>query len=200
MNKHLLNFIEDHKKLLILNSALSEFAEKGFNGASIRNIAKRADIATGLLYYYFKDKNTLYIELCHCLRKGMKEYYISDIQSDDIFVALYNICKAKLKFYSEQPEAYIVLLEEMRIFPEAFKKDGDELRGDNRFWTKYEKNNLLAKNALLLEIMQYTFDGISNEMFNRFIAGEIRIDEVTVVGIEKAESYVEFFKEIWNII
>lgn len=44
----------------ILDSATELFAEKGFEGASIREIADKAGVTVPNIYYYFKDKEGLY--------------------------------------------------------------------------------------------------------------------------------------------
>ncbi|MCH7497385.1 MAG: TetR/AcrR family transcriptional regulator [Candidatus Marinimicrobia bacterium] len=44
----------------ILDSAMDTFAEKGYEGASMRHIAKVAGINHFMLYYHFKDKQTLF--------------------------------------------------------------------------------------------------------------------------------------------
>jgi AcrR family transcriptional regulator len=43
----------------ILNAAEEEFAEKGVFGARVDQIAKRADVAKALIYYYFNGKEEL---------------------------------------------------------------------------------------------------------------------------------------------
>ncbi len=50
---------EEVKKRIIKN-AKKEFLDKGFKNASIRFIAKQANITSGTIYTYFKDKNDLY--------------------------------------------------------------------------------------------------------------------------------------------
>jgi TetR/AcrR family fatty acid metabolism transcriptional regulator len=46
----------DTKKLKILDSATQVFAEKGFQYATMAEIAEKAGISTGLTYSYFKNK------------------------------------------------------------------------------------------------------------------------------------------------
>lgn len=43
----------------IISSALKLFAEKGFNGTSINDIAKMAKISKGLIYNYFESKKEI---------------------------------------------------------------------------------------------------------------------------------------------
>jgi len=48
--------MEDSKKTLILEAATRIFAEKGYQYATISDIAQSAGISTGLIYSYFKNK------------------------------------------------------------------------------------------------------------------------------------------------
>ena len=50
----------DQSRAAILNAALREFAEQGMAGARTDAIAHAAKVNKALLYYYFKDKETLY--------------------------------------------------------------------------------------------------------------------------------------------
>ncbi len=48
---------------VILDAGLAEFAEKGLSGARIESIASRAKISPSLLYYYFDNKDELYLSV-----------------------------------------------------------------------------------------------------------------------------------------
>lgn len=47
----------------IQQAALSEFLEKGFLGASLRQIVKNAGVTTGALYGYFSSKEDLFASI-----------------------------------------------------------------------------------------------------------------------------------------
>ena len=47
----------------ILAAALDEFSASGFEAARLDDVAKRAGIAKGTIYLYFRDKETLFQEL-----------------------------------------------------------------------------------------------------------------------------------------
>lgn len=47
----------------ILAAALDEFAERGFEGARLDDVARRAGIAKGTIYLYFRDKESLFQDL-----------------------------------------------------------------------------------------------------------------------------------------
>ncbi len=54
---------DEERRKQILDAAQKVFAKKGFNGASIKDLAKAAGISPGLLYWYFKDKTDLFTSL-----------------------------------------------------------------------------------------------------------------------------------------
>ncbi len=65
-NKIVLNRREREKQQRInsiLDAALRVFAEKGFYSARMEDIAEKAEFGKGTLYYYFKTKEELYLEL-----------------------------------------------------------------------------------------------------------------------------------------
>jgi AcrR family transcriptional regulator len=47
------------KRSRLLDAALNLFESRGFDGVSVPEIAKAADVATGTVYLYFKDKAAL---------------------------------------------------------------------------------------------------------------------------------------------
>ena len=59
----------------ILNAAKSEFLEKGYRGASLRNIAKKAGVTTGAFYGYFKNKEQIFERLVGCVYNGLIGIY-----------------------------------------------------------------------------------------------------------------------------
>lgn len=52
---------EDRKRE-ILDTAMELFAEEGYEGVSLRDIARRMDITPGLVYHYFDSKQKLFDE------------------------------------------------------------------------------------------------------------------------------------------
>ena len=51
------------RRAAILAAALEEFTARGYEGARLDDVAKRAGIAKGTIYLYFADKETLFQEL-----------------------------------------------------------------------------------------------------------------------------------------
>ncbi|MFU8802690.1 MAG: TetR/AcrR family transcriptional regulator [Bradymonadaceae bacterium] len=66
--------LDDEKQERIIEAAGEEFAEKGYEGASINQIIKRAGISKGSLYYYFEDKEDVFTTvLTYVSEKVLKE-------------------------------------------------------------------------------------------------------------------------------
>ena len=49
----------------IMNAAMEVFAESGFSGARVDEIAKKAGVNKAMIYYRIGNKNTLYTEVLH---------------------------------------------------------------------------------------------------------------------------------------
>ena len=55
--------MSDTRRALVLDAARSVFAEKGLEGASIREIARQAGYTAGAIYSYFDSKEAIYAAL-----------------------------------------------------------------------------------------------------------------------------------------
>lgn len=47
------------QRLKLLETALALFAERGFEGTTIKELSERAGVSLGLMYHYFKNKESL---------------------------------------------------------------------------------------------------------------------------------------------
>lgn len=100
-----MQYQKDEVREKILEEALKEFDKSGYEGASIRNIARNASTSVGNFYKYFKSKDDLYekligsvyYELVDCLEKFYKVEF--DDNMENIFCwlmeKLMNIVKNK---------------------------------------------------------------------------------------------------------
>ena len=66
----------------ILASALAEFASEGLAGARTDAIAKSAGVNKALLYYYFKNKETLYGAVIDTVFANMREQLLSALETN----------------------------------------------------------------------------------------------------------------------
>jgi AcrR family transcriptional regulator len=54
---------KDAKRTALMQASVRIFAEKGYQAATIRDIVQAANVAIGTFYFYFPDKETLFIHL-----------------------------------------------------------------------------------------------------------------------------------------
>jgi AcrR family transcriptional regulator len=54
---------KDGKRTAMMQAAVQVFAEKGYHAATVRDIVGAADVAIGTFYFYFPDKETLFVYL-----------------------------------------------------------------------------------------------------------------------------------------
>ncbi|HZD53798.1 MAG TPA: TetR/AcrR family transcriptional regulator [Woeseiaceae bacterium] len=108
-----------HQRLEAIRAAAAVFAEKGFHGASTRDIAERLGIKQGSLYYYFSSKEEALGEVC---LYGVEEYVrrMERIAaSDQPFEAkLVATLSSHLSSYRERNEALKVYNDERLYLPE----------------------------------------------------------------------------------
>lgn len=70
------------RRVQILKAAVAVFAEKGFQKATIRDVAKMAGIADGTIYNYFENKTALMLAILN----GMND---TERREDDLSLALH---------------------------------------------------------------------------------------------------------------
>ncbi len=115
------------KRRLIVDSAIKVFAEKGYHATRISDIARDAEIAYGLVYHYFKNKeeilDTIFLE-----RWGGFIDVVRAIADDGRCVEdkLLSIATVTLTAYRRHPEWVKVLVFEIQR-PQRFA-DPDRVR------------------------------------------------------------------------
>lgn len=71
MSKARFDRLDEEKRAKLLDCAAQEFAEKGFEGASLNRILERASMGKSSLYYYFEDKADLFATLLERLSANL---------------------------------------------------------------------------------------------------------------------------------
>ena len=121
------------QKQQAIRSAAAVFAEKGFHGASTRDIAERMGIKQGSLYYYFKSKEDALGQVCLF---GIEDYVgrmKTIAASDQPFEAkLMATITSHLSSYRERNEALKVHNDERLYLPEDKRARLKELGSNYR--------------------------------------------------------------------
>ncbi len=87
----------------ILSAARQVFAEKGYKGATVREIARLAGVAVGGLYPYFGSKEQLYLE---ALEEGMRLYKegIRELEREEPAVAIRRYIENHLEYTASRKQ------------------------------------------------------------------------------------------------
>lgn len=67
--------LPEEKRKKIVNAAVDEFAEYGFEAASINRIVANSGIAKGSFYQYFKDKQDVFMHLLSVIEQEKMEFF-----------------------------------------------------------------------------------------------------------------------------
>ena len=71
----------DDKRQRILQAAVKVFARKGYFGAKVAEIARKADVADGTIYLYFRNKEDILISLFDEVMSEHLEHAREDLAS-----------------------------------------------------------------------------------------------------------------------
>lgn len=103
-------------KAPILNAALTAFGEKGFNGASMRDIARGAKTSLSNLYNYFPSKSHLLAELLQRANDELLSRTSTATRNadDDPISQLREAVKSYVDFVVDHQTAALVAISEVR--------------------------------------------------------------------------------------
>lgn len=105
MPKETFNQLTPDKKERILKAAASVFAERGFAGTDVAQIAARAGVAKGSLYNYFDNKEDLYLFVCRDGIERSRQAVYGDIQPQwEIQRQIEHIFRQGVSFALSHPE------------------------------------------------------------------------------------------------
>ncbi|MGG0284396.1 TetR/AcrR family transcriptional regulator [Peribacillus butanolivorans] len=98
--------MDKEKQDRIINAAIKEFAQKGYDNASTNEIVKEAGISKGLLFHYFQNKKQLYLFLYEHMIDILMDKIMEKInwEEKDIFVRYRQIALLKIEIYQIYPE------------------------------------------------------------------------------------------------
>lgn len=108
---------ETQTKERLLRIAKEEFMEKGYAGASLRNICKRAEVTTGALYFFFEDKNDLFSSL---VKEPMEKLHGTMIQHYDGEIKDVDLVKLAMKDMRDDKETALMIVEYMYQYHDEF--------------------------------------------------------------------------------
>lgn len=95
----------EQTKERILNCAMGEFAKKGFDGARLDAIVKKAGVNINLVYHYFGSKEDLFLAVMEAAYTTMRAYHREmDIKDDDPAEAMRSLVRRTFRIFIDFPE------------------------------------------------------------------------------------------------
>lgn len=98
--------LDPQRQSRILHEAASEFAERGYERASLNRIVQRAGVSKGALYYYFDDKADLLVTtLRHFLGHLVPAapIVIADLDVESFWLSLETLCDEAMRRARAEP-------------------------------------------------------------------------------------------------
>jgi len=144
--------IDDNTKEMLLSKAIDLFYEKGYAGASVREIVKSVKVSNSILYHYFKDKNELlYViierigrELIESLRAIQEKY-------KDPIEALSKMILTQISIIKEKKKEAKIFLEEQYQLNDVYKRK--ILKQHREIYNIYKRQlELLEKKGRLRDV------------------------------------------------
>jgi TetR/AcrR family transcriptional regulator len=194
--------LDSEKQDRIINAAIKEFAQKGYDSASTNEIVKEAGISKGLLFHYFQSKKQLFFFLFdYCYNLVADEFYKKvDLTERDFFKRIRQAVHIKMDLQTKYPEI-------LTFIQEAFMQDSPEIKDE--FDKKKQELNAVNIGIIydgidlskfrddvdvekILKVISWTFEKMSEEelLKAKMVPGH-KIDYEKV--FMEAEEYFEFF-------
>ncbi|MDM5329601.1 TetR/AcrR family transcriptional regulator [Neobacillus sp. CF12] len=194
--------LDSEKQNRIINAAIKEFAQKGYDSASTNEIVKEAGISKGLLFHYFQSKKQLFFFLFdYCYNLVADEFYKKvDLTERDFFKRIRQSVHIKMDLQTKYPEI-------LTFIQEAFMQDSPEIKDE--FDKKKQELNAVNIRIIydgidlskfredvdvqkILKVITWTFEKMSDEelLKAKMVPGH-KIDYEKV--FLEAEEYFEIF-------
>ncbi|MDR7078720.1 AcrR family transcriptional regulator [Neobacillus niacini] len=200
--------LEKEKQDRIINAAIKEFAQKGYDNASTNEIVKEAGISKGLLFHYFKNKKQLFFFLFdYCYNVVADEFYKKvDLTERDFFKRIRQAVQIKVELQTKYPDI-------LTFIQEAFMQDSAEIKVE--FDKKKQELTAVNINIIyegidlskfrddvdvqkVLKIISWTFEKMSDEeLLKAKMLPNHKID-YDKVFLEAEEYFEIFIKGFYN--
>lgn len=101
-------------KKFIFKSASKTFSEKGYDGATMDDIAAAAGVSKGTLYYHFKSKQDIFEYIVTEGMKFIKEELVTAVNRDEQSLdKLKTLCKVQLQLVYDNKDFFKVIMSQL---------------------------------------------------------------------------------------
>ena len=182
------------KQQEILKAALALFVEYGFHGTPTSMIAKRAGVANGTLFHYYKTKDELITALYVSVKKQMTECAAVDNTAD---LLLKETCK---RFYTNALNWGLDNNTEFRFLQQFMNSPytsllPPELKEQSHAWMEVIKMGIETR-----QIRPLSPDYIATILSSHLFGVNQYITNTTLSDTERKDIINESFEMVWGMI
>lgn len=188
------------KQERIINAAIKEFVQSGFDKASTNEIVKEAGISKGSLFNYFNNKKDLYFYLIeHSVQVIERIYDLIDLNEPDIFIRLEKLGFKKLEIQRKYPQVFDFLFsltqeesddvrKEIKQKIDSIFNQGLALVYEKIDYSKFRDDIDIQK---AIEILTWTMRGFGDKAINQLST----MEEVGEEYLKEWEIYSKMLKD-----
>lgn len=160
------------KREAILQAALQLFAERGFHGTSVAQIADLADVGAGTIYRYFKDKEVLVNEIYQHWKTDLARAILEDLATDQSPRQIFHQIWTRMSRFSRENPQVIMFLEfhhHASYLDDESRKLSDALAGQFQSFLEAQRRAEVTRESppeLLVAILIGAFVGVAKAVRN----------------------------------
>jgi len=184
---------EEFRRNLVLDAAEGLFAEKGFGGTTVSDIARLSELAKGSLYQLFESKEEIITAILRRKLEGIWGHLNHIIKSDSTAIEkIRKILGHKIRVFWESRQFAKIFLHELRAFHgpprmppiDEFHEQFNHIKHETmRLFEQAQKDGVLRTDVAASSLHD-AYTGISNGMIMTWIEEDEEID--MEAGIELA--------------
>ena len=190
--------LDDAKRERLIDAAIEEFAEYGFDAASYNKIIDRSGLSKGTVYYYFDNKDSLMTtvleEICRRFAEAVGELKLPETK-EEYWSTDWEYHQRVIRFFSENPLLGRVM----------FQLSQDDFCFDERMDVAHEQVSRVMKNLIVRgqeigvvrkDLPLKTIERLTHAIGKVLSADIIKKDAAALPGDEEMRHRVEKFMNI----
>jgi AcrR family transcriptional regulator len=185
----------------IITAAWKCFAEKGYQGTTMRDIAKKLNLSTGVIYNYFKNKDEILDALMEWILKSEDQIFDLMAQKNTTSDALLELFNACFENYTQE-ELKESFKASIYLWVEAIKKKKLKKMVNYQNKQQIDKIASFIREGIKSGEIKTNIDPSSMARFYQAVITGIQVQSVLLEDFNLALYYKEIkkilFQNIWN--
>ncbi|WP_271000441.1 macrodiolide transporter TimAB transcriptional regulator TimA [Listeria seeligeri] len=169
----------DEKRKQILEAAMEEFTEKGYQAASTNQICAKAGVSKGLIFHYFGSKEKLYIAaVSYAIDFATKKVNVEKATWKDFVEMAIWSTKQKLEFNRNYPAVFGLIMQAYGNPPGELKGKLDGFFNEAIARSEAQMNQVLSRMTLKKDVNMDAARKVMTALFNH-------ITQISTVYLQK---------------